>query len=608
MSYSFGQFDSHSDRLAAQQRRKRLWIIVGVVAVVLGILYAEYHISTHRTLHVVNGYDRPVTVRLESGGAVDVPPHSFRTLSVSEGSHQATVVGTDGMPDRTTDFTITSNFAARLIKDPVFVLNVDGAAVVVYEKAIYREKPVNDDAEAEYKFHVGQPYVAFDDVDYVFKELPKELRVEGKKATKTRVGFETHDPAGVMFGAPDEVTADDRLKFVEAHIQMNPDDEDLMGKYLAYAALTDQSARTMKFFQSGLERRPVRIQWHRAYQAVRSGAGQEAELAAEYRKRVEAEPKNSDWLYLLGRVESDQKTAESLFDRAIAANPKSPYPWFAKSYALRTRGDFTEATKAAAEAHRLAPKDERITDAYYVSRLGAGQVAALVGEVEQEWHANANTEHVFSPSKLWEVLTVQGNTSRMGEVLEAYRTRVFAASSVTDKARAMLDAELEMNFLRSRYDQVRAQAGALPEDDRAEWLFRANLAMGNTAEAEKYLEDDVDFPYGKLALSVVLRRKQETKRADELQAEVVKVWEEGSGDDRRRAALMKKIPNVAAADAEIVETSEPYEAALVLTALAQQCPKDRATLLDRAEKRNFRPLPYQTLIRDTIADARKLKS
>jgi len=587
----------------------RGWFWPSVIAggAAAAILFAQYYIYHHRTLHVVNGYDRPVEVRLASGERVSVPPREWRKLSLAEGPHRATVV-VAGRPDRDTDFVVESNGWKRLVNSPAYVLNVDGAAVVVWEQTVYRKKVVNDDAEYDVKFHLGKPFVAIDDVDYLFQEFPDQLREKNSKVVKTRVGVEQVSPTAILFGAPDSVIPDDRLSFAEAHLRMNENDADLLTKYAFYAEMTNQSERCLQFLQQGLDARPVSIHWHRAYQTVRGRTGDETALVNEYRKRLDAEPKSSAWLYLLGRVEPDPAVAEGLFQRSIDADPTNAFPWHAKSYALRLRGDFEGAKKAEMEAVRLDPKDPGMQEALYVVRLGAGDAATLETEVEREWQVNSSP--VEFPSKLMEVLSVRGNKAKMSRVFEEYVRRVTSDTTEANNNEAVIRGEMDLAFYLGDYQKVLQLANSpsgTPEQSMR--VVAAHAALGNIDDAAAALGSSQGTVqvYGRLALSLARRRDGDAKRADEFQKQALEALEAGDSDERRIAAVLRRVPNVSYDDARNLNTSDPYETALLLAMLGQQCPGDRAKLLDEAEKQNFRPWPFQKVISDAVAAARKLK-
>ena len=587
-------------------RRRWFWPSLLGTAALAAFLFAQYYVFHHRTLHVVNGYSVPVEVRLDSGERVSVPPGEIRTLSLAEGAHRATTV-IDGREGRGVEFAVESTWIKRLFADPVFVLNVDGAAVVLWEKTVYGPVAVQNEPVMDARFYIGKSFISLDEVDYLFQPFPDKLTVEKKKlVTKTRIGVERVSPGNVLLGAPDAVSPSDRLDFAEAHLRTSPVDADLLEKYAAYANLVNETSRSLGFLKAGLDTRPVNIAWHHAYQNLRAHETDDDQLAAEYRKRLEAEPNDSAWPYLLGRIETDPQTADALFQRSIDADSKNPFPWYAKGFALHVRGDFQGAKAAAAEACRLNPKDALMNEALYVIRLGAGEAAKLEGEVEREWHENSHLGE--APGKLLEVLAIQGKTAKMHQVFEEYRRRVAANPNDHDKARTLARGEVDLHFYLGDYRKVANLATALPSpEEMAVFGFAAHAALGDFAAAENFLPEMPPAlqANARLALSIAWRRQGSAAKADELQRQVVEAWDKSDAYGRRIAETVRRIPNVTYADAENLSTSEPYEKALLLTALGQQCPGDRDKLLAQAAKQNFRPWPYRRLIEEAISAARK---
>jgi hypothetical protein len=184
----------------------------------------------------------PVTVRLEDGRQIEVPPNGRVTLTIAEGPHEARVTA-GGQALTGGVFEVSSSVLARYFKQPVFVLNAGCGATLIWEEAVYGKTT----AAGGMHLYVGQPFVTFDDVDCVFTQFPKTVKTAGAPVKKTRVEMFPLPAEQVMTAPLNLVGVSDRLTLAEAHLQLNPDDPALLEAYLATSAQHSQAQRARDF-------------------------------------------------------------------------------------------------------------------------------------------------------------------------------------------------------------------------------------------------------------------------------------------------------------------------------------------------------------------------
>ncbi len=226
--------------------RRVRWIVpialVAVIAIAAAVLAAfNLTIAQHRSLHVVNGFHVPVTVRLEDGRQIEVPPNDRVTLIIAEGPHEARVTA-GGQALVGGPFEVSSSVLARFYKQPVFVLNAGCGATVIWEEAVYGKSVAGG-----MHLYVGQPFVMFDDVDYAFTQFPKSVKTAGAPVKKTRVEVFPLSAEQVMTAPLNLVSVSDRLTLAEAHLQLNPDDPALLEAYLETSQQHSQGQRAREF-------------------------------------------------------------------------------------------------------------------------------------------------------------------------------------------------------------------------------------------------------------------------------------------------------------------------------------------------------------------------
>jgi hypothetical protein len=235
-----------TDNLGSSNRRPVRWLVPITVAALLTITAAALaavnaYISQHRDLHVVNGFSVPVLVCLEDGQQAEVPPGGRVTLTIAEGPHEARVTA-HGRPLTSGQFEVSSTLLARFFKQPVFVLNAGCGATVLWEETVYGKQ-----TPGSMRLHAGQPFVMFDNVDFVFTQFPKSMKTEGIPAKKTRVELFPLSAEQVMTAPLNLLSVSDRLTLAEAHLQLQPNDPALLAAYLEISEQHSQGQRAREF-------------------------------------------------------------------------------------------------------------------------------------------------------------------------------------------------------------------------------------------------------------------------------------------------------------------------------------------------------------------------
>ena len=130
-------------------------------------------------------------------------------------------------------------------------------------------------------------------------------------------------PDADAFTVTMQVDRSTALDFAEHRLRRQPDKRDLLNRYVSEGRVQD-SPRVETFLKSGLDHRPLAIDWHRAYQTLAELKGHEKELVLLYDRYLNAEPKNAGLIYLRGRVEPDWDQQDRYFDRPTHWIPGCP--------------------------------------------------------------------------------------------------------------------------------------------------------------------------------------------------------------------------------------------------------------------------------------------
>ena len=239
-----------------------------------------------------------------------------------------------GAVDETHEVDVQSAFFDRWFRKPVWVLNPGGEAVLEQGTLFYAENP----PPSHHHLIVGRSFVTVPHVDYAFESPPAKLDLKQKNGQVEKISMHRFQgPDADAFSATIALDRAAALDFAERRLRRQPEQEELLTQYLA-ATWQKDLARLEAFLKSGLDRRPVQVQWHRAYQAVGEINRHDADLLALYDRYLKAEPRNAALIYLRGRVDPNWDEQERYYRRAIEADPRQPWPLMALGDARRRSG------------------------------------------------------------------------------------------------------------------------------------------------------------------------------------------------------------------------------------------------------------------------------
>ncbi|NQT53104.1 tetratricopeptide repeat protein, partial [bacterium] len=360
----------------------RRWAWAGILLfAVVGFFAFNRYKGNHQTLHIVNRLDTAVTVEMD-GETWTVRAGEHKATPIAEGDHTAKVSAGGQMID-TVDVSVHNGFFERFNDDNVFVLNPRGAAVLLWEQITYSAKPLA--YEPPRRVLHSQSFFVVRDVDYAFRSAPETLKVESssKQIKRSVVTQFNGTPFEAFALFPGGTPMDEYRRFAEHQLGLHPDDGKLVRAYFVIASTPELTAPCLAFLEKGLDRRPVNIDWHRYYQEARKAAGERDKLLALYAEMLAKEPGSSALLYLKGRLIEDTAESGKLFDQAVAADDKNPYPWFANAYHLHQQGDFAAARAACTHAARLQPDNPEMQVLLGEIRLATGDHDALLAETNK---------------------------------------------------------------------------------------------------------------------------------------------------------------------------------------------------------------------------------
>lgn len=570
------------------------WVGAIAALVLLGFIIRNEYVRRHRTLHIVNALSQPATVDIRGVGRVQVG-HGTAELTLPEGRHHATI---SGVAPEELDFVLRTGFFDRWFSDPVWVLNIGGAAVLTLTSATYSKLA----PPATYSFRFGQTFEFFPNVTHPFTPLPDSLRMkEHESQTLTELQVHQGKPLDVFQYFESQGQWHEAVRLAEATLRTQPDDTGMLQAYTTSAGLHQLVGRAEQFLQPRLTNRPVQIEWHRAYQSLKQDRDREARLATEYDALLNAEPENSALLYLRGRVCATRAESRRYFARSAAADPKNAYPLYAQGYDRVAVGDWAGGRDFLQKAVALRPDD--VTFAYYLTqaRFALGEYNALERELRDQ--LQRNPLDVTAAMQLCEVLVAAGKAKEAEQSVTAFEltTRRRHGDSSGDISKhvrwRLLYATSDFAGLERHTARDNSSAGQFAR-------FQALIEQGRIAEALKARSGSpkaataIDS-FDALIVALAWTLQGNAPQAAQWHERALKGQEDLPVEWARAVELLRRSSPPAQSELDELVLAANAKA-LLLATLAFRHPAQRAELSAAARRFNIgRAFPYHLVQRAT---------
>jgi len=536
-----------------------------------------------RQVHLVSGLSEPCRIEI-AGRSVDLPPTGHKAVTIPEGEHDVRVTDAEGngigIPQERV--TVRTPFLTRPFAEKTFVINPDRMAVVIWEQTVYAAKAGPKDKQNEFKINVGEVLYEFDGVDYHFVDFPKQIELpsESARVPKERIflleGFQALGGLGIIH---DQVGPEACRRFVKRVIARDANAE--MHLQLLRRHLGD--GKYIEFMKPCLAERPLLVNWHRAYQIAVEATRPEHDLAAEYRKIIDAEGETPDGLYLLARVTVDPEESERLNQKAAKAAGPSAYALNSLAYARLSNGRFEESLEFARKA-----------------------LAILPGRTIFEHVEGASLRALRRHAEALKLLRAQGATGSGLDVITAEELGLLVATGQEDAARKRIAAscaalakrgappEFVTQYRNSIHAVLHYQsgrekeaAGLFAKADDAGGRASGLLSTGRTAEAAKLLEGDAEVPFRwHLLVYIAAASGGDDETAAKHLGLAVGKMRKGGQQAREFAEYLagERTPEVDRALGLVVH---PEEKRVLIAAMGVRYPRDRGKYFDLARKLNF---------------------
>ncbi|MHC5538515.1 hypothetical protein ACYOEI_09825 [Singulisphaera rosea] len=544
------------------------------------LAFADRSLSGNRTVYCVNGLSDPLSIQIDEGRSFVVQTGQIANLVVTEGDHRARV-SLAGKAVETIPFSIRSgNAFIRLFDDSIFVLNPMGGAVLRrkvtrYAPRLGRWRPGTD-------HYASGSFETFDGVDIPFQPLPERTdRTDSEKSSEVRANelIVLREVLPFYCWSQSRWSLERQFSEAERYLGQAQADRSDYNSYIEHCQEKGQLERARRFLQSGLDRRPIDVERHRAWLSfLRIRQDREA-IATYLRTLLESAPEDPGVLSIA--AENRARISEALTDvnRTLAIIPDNFHALRIKTACDDRAGEFAKALEACDLALKLRAVDLELRAEALDIAFAEGDRKGYAGRVkatEDDWPMLRNG--IFSIME-----SARGDLDRAIREQEEFITR--SKKSAPESYQAALGGMLILRQLAGRLAELRQVTGQLEDRLRAARTDAlSDLASGKlegfASQAAKLDPEAKARAY--LVLSVVAYANGRLPDSTRWRADAIHALREclSSSADLAADLLASKPPYVAAEDLNL----EPTTKATVLLALAQADPEGNVGLIAMATR------------------------
>lgn len=574
------------------------WISVIAVSISIIALVWNDHRRRHRTLHVVNALPGDVQVSMDGAPPIKVPEGGRQEISFVEGTHHITV---SGAATQTHEVNLITPYASRWSNDPAWVLNVGQAAPIVRCAVIYSKDMQRQDVTPDADVLCRDPISFVTHVDYAFASPPEQLQSESKqdRIVKQTLKWEKDwtRAVGFVYDPRKPGKCLDLLQWCVAHDRGGPA---MMGIYLQLATTHGKEAEVQKALEQELDKVPLRVEVHRAVQERDKSPERVQKLSAQYAAVLKDHPQDASALYLSGRLATDPKEADALFQKAHEADPENPWPCLALGYDAAGRADWEEA--ASFLGTFLKKKPEYGIQPLFESLLGCGRI----DEIHTLLNAHVRSQSLENAEQAVQDQVLLYSLKKEDEKADAAIRKLLSHGRSVENSQYTVPpiVGLIRAYAFGEFDKLLKAAEKAGEDYKG-YAFVAHCEKRALADALTMVEVE-KFPVDPLcclALSTVADLSNNPAECERWREKAVTLFETSTDKDLHAVAAVLKMETLPSLEPVLDLSWSAREKALLCVVLASRHQDKRQELLTLARKLNVVPLwPYH-LVRTVTGES-----
>lgn len=342
-------------------------IVVALLAFVIYISVAFVK-GQWREVWIVSGLSEPCNVGI-GGRSMSLLPLTPVPVSLPEGDITIRYNTPAGMvADQTVS--IRTSFWGRPFDDSTFVINPDQLAFISVESVNYSVKPQN--SGGLYTAVAAKSLHTFKGIEYPFAPFPASISVKKYSSkSRRRLGVEiSTEPRERVAEWLRQLGRNGTFELCKLGVQRDPS----VRAYFDGLRVGETLDEALAVLGPLLDRRPLAIEAHRAFQDISDLLHKTTDLDKRYEDLLKANPTSGDAMYLLARITADPAKAIALHTAAIAATPPQPLSRRAIAATQLERGDFALAMQTALDAIKAGDTEENLSAIVRNSLQGLGRL------------------------------------------------------------------------------------------------------------------------------------------------------------------------------------------------------------------------------------------
>jgi predicted Zn-dependent protease len=529
-----------------------------------------------RPVWLVNGWDQPYTVTID-GEPHTLAPGSPTATQVPEGDVSVEFADAKiALPPITCH--VETPFFTRPFKSPMCVINPDQVAVLIREEAEFAAAPQNIGNAAPPQLLTGKPLHVLEGIDYEFKPFPDTITVP-KKGTlkKTRISLAPKLSAAQRVAVAMQLDREEQAPYFKQLLTLNPDDSFMV--QVVIQVLPGNEA--LDLLSPGLEARPLRVEWHRAFQDLTAKLHPEGDRRSRYQKLVAETKRDPNALYLLARIEEENlDEADKLLHEAAEANPPSAYAFHALAFDALVEGRFPEAVKLAEKAKHLDPQNTTIKMGYQQTLLATRKWDELIGELKAA--PGSPDLKAMTLEQLAQVYGLKGDEKRAESTIQQIVKDYGSATDARERQALQAAEEAKLCCCRKDVQGYLKQAAVSGKPS-----FFPMLLQGKHAEAARFIDSN-DAIVERALLYLAALKAEDQKLADSQWQPLLAALAEGGG---HIYALGEMLAGHRPIKVDFIRRShiQPTQKRVLLIVVAKRHPDAATGLLPLARTLDFNP-------------------
>lgn len=296
--------------------RQTVAVVVIAAVVLIGFALNNEYIRRNREILIVNHTGQPLQYSLD-GQTTQTTSNTMIRLPVVEGSHDIKV-----LQPLAKDYAIqvTSSYFDRWTCTPVWMINVNGEALLIEDTLYYAQFPPPSTEEP-----VMEEVIERRHVDYPFVDSPDQLPVdenETKQRNALRLVETGNDPL-TTYLLLTEAAGRPHLAFQYARRVLDriPDDQSFV-RTLVRTVPQGDAGQLFDYLWNRIQSDQAPEWLHHELTDVPANAEQNQQLIDFYEKQRTEDPENPLWIYLDGLWETDLSPRKAAMRNALERDPE----------------------------------------------------------------------------------------------------------------------------------------------------------------------------------------------------------------------------------------------------------------------------------------------